>query len=147
MSHLLIWASMTHAARNCIGKSLYKRTADPSDAPDVVDCSSFTQWLYANAGLTLPRFAYEQFEACVSHTTIRYGRPGDLVFTSSLYPQSRICPLVNIGHVGFLTSDYSVVHACWKGGGVVEESLVDFFNYKARGVCVGKMFKDTNSSP
>src|SRR3989338_8780587 len=49
-------------ARQCIGTSRYRRGARPSEAPAVVDCSSFIKWLYAQRGIWLPRRSIQQRE-------------------------------------------------------------------------------------
>jgi hypothetical protein len=41
-------------ARQCIKASTYHRGAKPSEAPAVVDCSSFIKWLYGQHGIWLP---------------------------------------------------------------------------------------------
>jgi len=42
----IIEVDLIALARERIGKSAYRRGARPSLAPAIVDCSSFTKWLY-----------------------------------------------------------------------------------------------------
>lgn len=61
----------------------YKYGASISyDAPGAFDCSSFTAFLFAQAGIGLPRITVDQF---VYGTPIKKGelRPGDLVFAKN----------------------------------------------------------------
>src|SRR3989338_2904939 len=56
----IIEVDLVALARECIGKSRYWRGARPSQAPAVVDCSSFMKWLYGERGIWLPRLSIEQ---------------------------------------------------------------------------------------
>ena len=47
--------------------------------PAVFDCSGLVQWSFAQAGITLPRTAAEQFLAG-PHLTLAEAQPGDLLF-------------------------------------------------------------------
>src|SRR3989344_2046019 len=58
----LIEVDMVRLARECIGKSMYLRGAQPREAPAVVDCSSLLKWLYGRRGIWLPRRSIQQYE-------------------------------------------------------------------------------------
>jgi cell wall-associated NlpC family hydrolase len=47
--------------------------------PDVFDCSGLTQWAYAQAGVSLPRVAADQYSAG-PHVPLSALQPGDLLF-------------------------------------------------------------------
>lgn len=47
--------------------------------PDVFDCSGLTQWAYAQAGVSLPRVAADQYNAG-PHVALSALQPGDLLF-------------------------------------------------------------------
>jgi peptidoglycan DL-endopeptidase CwlO len=48
--------------------------------PATWDCSGLTQWAYAQAGITLPRTASEQWSASGTHPAVDALLPGDLLF-------------------------------------------------------------------
>ena len=122
-------------ARAMVGKSAYKRGAQITEAPHVVDCSSLTKWVYGRCGIWLPRRSIQQFE---------FGRrvddeermEGDLIFTSGYrdyYPDDSS---LRIGHVGMVTSEMTVIHAASRLRGVVEEELALFLQrQKIQAVC------------
>jgi cell wall-associated NlpC family hydrolase len=58
---------------------------------DGFDCSGLTKAAYAQAGITLPRVAQDQYHATNVHPTESELRPGDLVFFGTRW---------NIHHVG-----------------------------------------------
>ncbi len=77
-----------------------------ADGPDSFDCSGFTQYVYAQFGLSLPHSAAGQYNA-------RYGTfigsreslaPGDLVFFANTYKPG-------ISHVGIYIGDGKVIQA------------------------------------
>ncbi len=121
-------------ARERVGKARYRRGARPQEAPDVFDCSRFTQWLYGRLGIRLPRYSIQQFEVC---HLLPSGEPmaGDLAFSEGAIPWYRRLPTLGIGHVGFVTNERTVIHAANGEKGVVEEPLVEWETWKGfRGV-------------
>lgn len=99
--------NLVHTARQCIGMR-YRRDALRSARPQTFDCSTLVQYVYAHAGLWLPRY---------THLMVNLGdavappyKPGDLLFTTSknswqhpLYPRG-------IGHVAMVTTPNRCVH-------------------------------------
>jgi cell wall-associated NlpC family hydrolase len=112
-------------ARQCIGKSLYRRGAKPSQAPDIVDCSSFVKWLYVQRGIWLPRRSIQQREIGQG-VGLDQVRIGDLVFGSGPINYYIDDPSDNVGHVGIATADSTVIHAAKQKVGVVESPLSSF---------------------
>ncbi len=112
-------------ARHCIGRSRYQRGARPSHAPAVVDCSSFTKWLYGQCGIWLPRRSIQQREY---GEAIARGRiaAGDLVFVSGAKNYYLENPTDGVGHVGIATGTGTVIHAANRKVGVVESPLDAF---------------------
>jgi len=113
-------------ARQCIGTSQYRRGAKSSEAPSVVDCSSFVKWLYAQRGIWLPRRSIQQ---------LNFGRitglneliVGDLVFVSGRINYYHDDPASGVGHVGIYTGDSrTVIHAAGKKSGVAETPIDEF---------------------
>ncbi len=102
------------------------------DAPRTFDCSSFTSYLHAEAGIAIPRMSVDQYV---------YGKeiskeellPGDLVFSNSNIGRIHYESVEwkkgtkveqGIDHVGIYMGNDLVIHATKAGNGVVvEESL------------------------
>jgi cell wall-associated NlpC family hydrolase len=82
------------------------------------DCSGFTQWSFAQHGITLPRTAQEQF-----HTGIKIGkaelRAGDFVF----YKINRR----GRWHVGIYMDDDVFVHSPRRGRSISEANMNDAY--------------------
>ncbi len=118
-------------ARRCIGISQYRRGALYSDAPRVVDCSSFVKWLYGQRGVWLPRRTIQQ---CKYGEAINVNEiiAGDVVFTSGWIDWYDVDPVNGIGHAGIATGEGTIVHALSKEAGVVEEPLESFLGNTKR---------------
>lgn len=117
-------------ARQCIGTSRYRRGARPSEAPAVVDCSSFVKWLYAMRGIWLPRRSIQQRELGEA-VSLDELVAGDVVFVSGVVDYYHDDPANGVGHVGIATGDGTVIHAADRKANVVE-SLLDKFVGKAK---------------
>jgi cell wall-associated NlpC family hydrolase len=72
------------------------------------DCSGFTQWTFARAGIKLPRTAQEQYDAS-SKILPAEAKPGDLVFYTGTYASDHFITHIGIylGHGKMLDSDDS----------------------------------------
>lgn len=114
-------------ARQCVATSRYRRGARPSEAPTIVDCSSFTKWLYGQRGIWLPRRSIQQRELGVA-VNLEELVAGDVVFTSGWINYYYDDPANGVGHVGIATGDGTVIHATNSkmGVGVLESSLNEF---------------------
>ncbi|MGC4084166.1 MAG: C40 family peptidase [Vicinamibacterales bacterium] len=82
--------------------------------PDGFDCSGFTQYVFAQRGLRLPRETRKQFE---QGTKVRLGeeRPGDLIFFRTTSH--------GVSHVGIALGNDTFVHAPSSRGVVRVESM------------------------
>lgn len=82
-----------------------------------LDCSALTQQVMAQAGITLPRTAYEQ-----SKVGQKVGwndlQPGDLVFFDTLAKTSK-----NVDHVGIYIGNGQMIHASSSNGKVVQVNM------------------------
>ena len=82
-----------------------------------LDCSALTQQVMAQAGVTLPRTAYEQ-----SKVGQKVGwndlQPGDLVFFDTLAKTSK-----NVDHVGIYIGNGQMIHASSSNGKVVQVNM------------------------
>lgn len=112
-------------ARQCISTSKYRRGAKPFEAPAVVDCSSFTKWLYAQRGIWLPRRSIQQRELG-QVITLDEIVADDLIFVSGAINYYLDDPSDNVGHVGIVTGDRTVIHAADKNANIVESALDKF---------------------
>ncbi len=116
---------MVTLARQCIGTVKYHRGARSSEAPAIVDCSSFIKWLYAKRGIWLPRRSVQQREL---------GEPvcrdeiiaDDVVFVSGRINYYHDDPANGVGHVGLATDEETVIHAASERTGVIESPLDKF---------------------
>jgi hypothetical protein len=123
--------SLVQVARSRIGRSRYELGADASLAPSVVDCSSFTKWIYAEVGIWIPRFSVQQSQEGRA-VAPEERQEGDLVFTQGRQDfYSHDVPR-GVGHVGLYTKRDTVIHATQ--GGVVETEYEVFVRRGFRGV-------------
>jgi cell wall-associated NlpC family hydrolase len=100
--------------------------------PDAFDCSGLVAYSYAQAGITLPRTAAQQF-AAVTPVPKRDLRPGDLVF---FRVNGR-----DVGHVGIYAGDERFVDAPQTGGKVRMARLDDEW-YRERYVGAGRPYRN-----
>lgn len=98
---------LIRVARQCAGMP-YRREAIRSARPRTFDCSTFVQYVYAHAGLWLPRFTHLLVD-CGEPVAMPY-QPGDLLFTTGKsawrhphYPRG-------IGHVAIVTTPSQCIH-------------------------------------
>ncbi|MFA6524435.1 MAG: NlpC/P60 family protein [Candidatus Paceibacterota bacterium] len=114
-------------AKQCVGKSQYRRGVRIFEAPAVLDCSSFMKYLYAQRGIWLPRRSIQQRELG-EIVDIKEIMAGDLVFISGYIDYYISNPVDGVGHVGIATENKTVIHAANKENGVIETSLSKFIN-------------------
>lgn len=125
---------MIALARQCIGTSKYQRGAKPSEAPFIVDCSSFIKWIYGVRGIWLPRRSIQQRELGKT-VGLNEVVAGDVVFVSGWIDYYHDDPADGVGHVGIVTGEGTVIHAEGKKNNVVETSLDAFASHRGfRGV-------------
>jgi cell wall-associated NlpC family hydrolase len=83
------------------------------------DCSGLVQYSFAQAGVTLPRTAQDQFDYVQSHSTITLTisqlQPGDLVFFSDNEP--------GVNHVAIYLGDGNIIQAPTTGQDVSYATL------------------------
>lgn len=122
----------------CIGVPYMHGASVVFDAPRAFDCSSFTAYLYVQAGITIPRMSVDQFVAGTS-VSADEALPGDLVFSNSdegkifyesiEWMKGTKVP-EGVDHVGLYLGDGKVLHATRKASGVVEEKLSESESFK-----------------
>lgn len=132
-------------ARGLIGRP-YKYGARVEDAPDLFDCSSFTQYVFRQIGVEIPRSTILQAEEG-EEISLEDIQPGDLLFlhgTQGFYnkkfPQG-------IGHVVLYIGDGKTIHAASERvqekpmvveKGEVEERDLDYVSKKFSPIIVIK---------
>jgi len=125
---------MNALARECIQKSKYRRGARPVEAPEIVDCSSFSKWIYGQRGIWLPRRSIQQRE-CGETVQIDQMSEGDLVFVKGVFDWYYDDPEDGVGHVGIISGNETVIHAADADSNVIESSFERFISkLKFRGI-------------
>ena len=108
--------ALTSTALSLRGKQYRNGGADP----DGFDCSGFTQYVFAQYGIPLPREVKEQFEIGID---VKAGElaPGDLVFFTTVAPGA--------SHVGIALGADRFVHAPSSSGVVrVEQASAAYWS-------------------
>lgn len=105
--------SSTYVARRVMQNAMRYRGVPyvfGGTTPNGFDCSGFTRYVYAQAGLSLPRTADDQFDIGRS---VSYGnlQPGDLVFFTTYAPGA--------SHVGIYVGNAQFISATSSGGVMV----------------------------
>lgn len=128
----IINVDLLELARQCVARSKYQRGARSSQAPALVDCSSFVKWLYGQRGIWLPRRSIQQreFGQPIALDSIR---EGDLVFTAGRINYYFDDPRDGVGHVGIATNCQTIIHAANRKAGVIESPLNKFTSADFRG--------------
>lgn len=114
-------------ARQCVNTSIYRRSAKSSEAPTLVNCSSFIKWLYGKRGIWLPRRSVQQRSVGVPVANNEI-IAGDLVFSSGWTGYYHTDPADRVGHVGMVTESGTVIHAASRNSHVTESSLESFIH-------------------
>jgi peptidoglycan DL-endopeptidase LytE len=100
--------AILRTAQQCLGAP-YVFGAKPSQAPRVMDCSSFIQYVYAQNGISLPRDSRQQGQVGRRVTSLQ---PGDLMFFK--YPERYSDG--RIGHVGIYMGNGKMIHTIPRPG-------------------------------
>ena len=121
----LIELNPIELAKSQIGVAKYKRGAKPSEAPEVVDCTSFTKWIFGQCGIWLPRYSIQQRE-CGTRVNLNEIVAGDIVFRIGRCNYFENDPTDAVGHAGLATGQGTVIHAAGTRKGLIESTLIDF---------------------
>jgi len=129
-------------ARSLLGTP-YKLGFETNSAviPSQVDCSSFVQWVFSQKGVSLPRYPQDQARQCrVLNISVNEVQAEDLLFGRNKRTlEFDVSTIDAVGHVGIVTERHTVIHAAWRHGCVIEESINDFMNFKNRGLWAGRL--------
>lgn len=135
-------------ARGLVGKP-YRYGAVPEEAPNVFDCSSFTQYLFKQIGIELPRSSILQAAdqtgtELPSPVTEAALEPGDLIFMRSDRGHYRdelfSGRQMDIGHVAVYLGNGEVVHARSAAGGVTIQKLAHLISEPHYAIVLAKRF-------
>ncbi len=88
----------------------YKYGATMKDAPMFFDCSLFTQYLFKEIGITLPRTAIEQ-AMIGKKVLLKKIKEGDLIFMKGEIGRYNKYFPAGIGHTGIYVGKRKVIHA------------------------------------
>ena len=100
-----------------------------NDSPNSFDCSSFTAYLYVEAGIAVPRICNDQYKFCVDAYEAD-AKPGDIAFFKS--SRTDIGPDV-VGHEGLYIGNGEIIHAggfSMGYGKVVKEKIIESKYYQ-----------------
>jgi peptidoglycan endopeptidase LytE len=130
--------NLVKIAQSLIGKP-YKYGAKPEEAPNFFDCSSFTQYVFKQIGIELPRSTIEQ-ASCGIEVSLDQIEVGDLIFVHGKYGHYNPSFPQGIGHVGIYIGNQEVIHAASERvkeqpiiekGKVIKSFLKDFIETRA----------------
>ena len=87
--------------------------------PGGFDCSGFTQYVFKQHGISIPRTTTEQYKIgqYVSKSKLK---PGDLVFLQNTYREG-------ISHVGIYVGDGKIIHASSSKGVVISDLSTSYY--------------------
>lgn len=120
----ILEVNLSEIARNFVGGNVkYKRQAKMSEAPMVVNCSTFIKWLYGLKGIWIPRYSLQQRDW---HQYCDL-KPESLILKTGVmdYHQEN-WDFDSVGHVGLYTNRNTVIHAINDTPTIVEVSFGDF---------------------
>jgi len=106
-------------AKKYIGAK-YKWGATLAEAPSLFDCSSYTMYVFGNAGVELPRVSRDQASKGTSVSTSSL-KAGDLMFftMNDTYTDGRVA------HVGIYMGDGNMIHASASKGVMITTKVLE----------------------
>ncbi|ADU30451.1 C40 family peptidase [Evansella cellulosilytica] len=119
-----IRTQILNEAQQYIGAG-YKFGATLNEAPNLFDCSSYTQFVFGNLGIQLPRTSREQAQLGTT-VSLNNLQPGDLVFFTNhdLYSDGRV------GHLGIYMGNGDMIHASSSRGVHIATNFMDINYWK-----------------
>jgi len=105
-------------AKKYIGAK-YKWGATLTEAPKAFDCSSYTQYVFGNVGIQIPRVSRDQAEKGNS-ISVSQLKAGDLMFftMNDTYTDGRVA------HVGIYMGDGQMIHASTSKGVMITTNVL-----------------------
>jgi len=112
-----------------VGRGSYRGKATLDQAPLIVNCFTFVQWLWREAGIVVPEHMLVWDGArIISRDDMQ---PGDLAFTPRL---NRTLESDDFGHIGIVGREGWIIHASRMRGMVGADSPTRFFERGCLGV-------------
>lgn len=132
-------------ARQYVGVSRFTIRPRFDEAPEKVNCSTFTKWIYAQKGIWLPRRAIQQRDVGVRVDEADL-MAGDLVFWTGIGNYYRTNPKDGVGHVGIYTDAGTLIHAtnARRTNGVYETPFAELAAYRTFRGAIRLVPKGTN---
>ena len=128
-------------AKSLVGKPYKFGASVTFDAPDYFDCSSFTSYVFAHSGVSIPRMAIDQY-FYGEPVGEKDARPGDLVFANSgngkIHYESKefmkgLKAKDGVDHVGIYLGKGRVIHVSrYNASGVAIEDLKKSKSFKGK---------------
>ncbi|NOY35437.1 MAG: hypothetical protein GXP44_00725 [bacterium] len=128
-------------AKTLVGKPYKYGASVTFDAPDYFDCSSFTSYVFAHSGVSIPRMTVDQY-FFGEPVDEKDAKPGDLVFSNSgngkIHYESKEFmkgrkTKEGIDHVGIYLGKGKVIHASrYNADGVIIEDLKKSKSFKGK---------------
>jgi len=112
-----------------ISKGIYRGNATLDQAPMIVNCFTFVQWLWREAGVIVPAHMLAWNEALSVERKAM--QPCDLVFTPRL---NRTLDTDDFGHIGIVERDGWIIHASRLCGSIGADPSTQFFERGCLGV-------------
>ena len=107
-------SKLVETAKSLVGKP-YKYGAKADETPDFFDCSLFTQYLFKQIGIEIPRSTIEQAEFTGTKVNdITQTEPGDIIFFRGERGHYNPAFPKGIGHCVLYIGDNKVIHAASK---------------------------------
>ncbi|MCH1624213.1 LysM peptidoglycan-binding domain-containing C40 family peptidase [Ferdinandcohnia quinoae] len=105
-------------AKKYIGAQ-YKFGATLAEAPNLFDCSSYTQYVFGHTGIQLPRVSRDQASEGVAVSTSNL-KAGDLMFYTmkDTYTDGRVA------HVGIYMGNGNMIHASTSNGVMITKNVL-----------------------
>ncbi|HWK22068.1 MAG TPA: NlpC/P60 family protein [Ureibacillus sp.] len=112
-------AKILDYAKKHIGAK-YKYGETLAEAPSLFDCSSYTQFVFGNHGVELPRVSRDQASKGISIATANL-KAGDLMFftMNDTYTDGRVA------HVGIYMGDGHMIHASTSKGVMITTNVLN----------------------
>lgn len=123
--------TLLEVAKGLVGKP-FRYGAKPEEAPNLFDCSSFTQYVFKQVGIELPRSAVLQAgdlrgEEIAWAPDFSNLEPGDLIFSRGVVGHYKDELFggrpIDVGHVALYLGGGRIIHTREKLGGVREQNL------------------------
>ena len=131
-------------AKSMVGRPYIYGASVSFDAPQAVDCSSFTSYVFSQSGVQIPRMSVDQY-FYGQQVDIKDIQPGDLIFSNSkkgkIHYESKdflkgMKVPNGIDHCGIYLGSGKIIHATIEKDKVVIEELKKSLSFKnITGVC------------